>query len=159
MPMTVFTFKDWVLTADQESTKSTYAVVENGSAEACNCSDCLNYIQNRDNIFPEQVKHLFNQLGVNYRKESEVWRMCKENDSTHRYNVIFHFKGSFEGTDSLVSVNGSETIKLNHITDSFKIGFTKGDDLTYFKDKNDLIQIEIEIIMPWVIDRTLESDW
>jgi len=85
--------------------------------------------------------------------------MCKENDGTHRYSVIFHFKGSFEGTDCLVSLNGSQTIKLNPITDSFKIGFMKGDDLTYFKDKNDLIQIEIEIMVPWVIDRMLESEW
>jgi len=30
MPMTILTFKDWVLTVDHESTKSTYAVVENG---------------------------------------------------------------------------------------------------------------------------------
>lgn len=159
MPMIILTFKDWVLTVDHESTKSTYAAVENGSAEDCNCNECLNYIQNRGNIFPEQVKHLFNQLGVDYHKESEVWRMCRENDGTHRYSVIFHFKGSFEGTDCLISLNGSQAIKLNPITDSFKIGFTKGDDLTYFKDKNDLIQIEIEIMVPWVIDRMLESEW
>lgn len=157
--MTVFTFKDWVLSVDHESTKFTYTAVENGSAEDCNCNDCLNYIQNRNNIFPEQVKNLFNQLGIAYHKESEVWRMYKENDGTHRYSLIFHFKGSFEGTDCLALLNESQTIKLNPITDFFKIGFTNGNDLTYFKDKNNLVQIEIEINIPWVIENTLESDW
>jgi len=158
--VTTIIFRNWTLIVDEDYTRSTYNSVNNGSPEDCNCVECLNYLQSRDIAFPEQIKHLFDQLGIDYKKESEIWRMCKEKNGYHRYSVIFHFKGSFKGNDcSTPYPGGGQTNLTTPITDSFSIGFTMGDDLAYFKDKEDLVQIEIETMIPWMMDSTLESEW
>lgn len=100
--MTTIHFRDWILTVDREVTASTYAAVANGSSEDCKCDECINYLANRSNAFPEEIKLLFDRLGIDYRKESEVWRMYKVKDGIHLYSGLFHFKGSFEGKDCFV---------------------------------------------------------
>jgi hypothetical protein len=158
--VTTIIFKNWTLIVDEDCTRSTYNSVNNGSAEDCSCVECLNYLQSRDIAFPEEIKSLFGQLGIDYKKESEIWRMCKEKDGYHRYSLIFHFMGSFNGNDcSTPYPSGGQMILTTPITESFSIGFTMADDLAYFKDKENLVQVEIETMIPWMMDSTLESEW
>lgn len=155
----VIIFNEWSLTVDREATLTTYASVANGSAEDCDCLDCKNYLANRDIVFPSIVKSVLNQLGIDYRKESEVWKMYKDQDGSHLYNGIFHFKGSFEGKNCEVSIPGSKgfTFDMTPINKHFSIGFRMASELTYFTDKDNLVQVEFEVKLPWVIDKKLES--
>ncbi|NRF41032.1 hypothetical protein HQN83_20075 [Pedobacter sp. LMG 31643] len=158
--MLLVAFRDWTLTVDREVTKATYASVVNGSAEDCKCPECLNYIQGRDKAFPDEIKSLFDMLGVDYRKESEVWRMYKHKDGLHIYSGFFHFKGSFEGRDCFVTADGRNgTFSMTDINESFSIGFRIVSDLAYFKDYENLVQVEFEVKIPWTIDEKLECDW
>lgn len=72
--MKTIKFKNWELIVDKELTKSTYEKVEIGNADSCVCNECKNYSNYRENVFPEEIKNLFLEIGIDYRKESEVTR-------------------------------------------------------------------------------------
>jgi hypothetical protein len=46
---------------------------------------------------------------------------------------------------------------LTKVEDNFSIGFAPGNDLTHFADKTDLVQVEFMTLIPWLIDKSLES--
>lgn len=157
--MTTVKFRDWILTVDQNATQLTYASVVNGSAEDCKCDDCKNYVDCRAEAFPDEIKLLLKQLGIDYKKESEVWRVFKDKDGNHRYNGFFHFKGSFEGKNCFISDDGRNgTSAMTDINEMFSIGFTFASHLTYFNDKDNLVQVEFETKIPWSIDKKLEPE-
>ena len=67
-----------------------------GGPELCGCADCRNFIASRENIYPGEVRKLFDELGIDYRKETEVlWRSRLEN-GLHQYGGKFHFPGRVE---------------------------------------------------------------
>jgi len=150
--MKTIQFHDWLLHVDMDLTRSTYSAVTNGSADECSCNDCLNYVTNRTNAFPAEIKVLLDELGIDCRKESEVWRMCKDLDGLHRYAGFFHFKGSFEGESCVLQEpNGVTTLKLVNIGSNFSIGFCFDNSLAYFENIENLVQVEFEVRLPWVI--------
>ena len=157
--MVILPFKEWTLTVDREATLTTYTSVANGSAADCDCSDCKNYLANREIVFPSMIKSLFNQLGIDYRKESEVWKMYKDEEGLHLYNGIFHFKGSFEGKSCEVPLPNTNnfTCSMTPIDEHFSLGFRYANDLSYFTNNDNLVQVEFEVKLPWVIDKKLES--
>ncbi len=157
--MKIIKFKNWELTADKKLTKSTYEKVEKGSADSCICNECKNYSNYRKNVFPEEIKNLFLEIGIDYRKESEVTRYCKQKDGLHFYGGWFHFKGDFIGKNCEIPLGESGfTFDLTKIAENFSIGFRFSNALSFFEDKNNLVQIEFETQIPWTIDKELEKD-
>jgi len=160
MKMTVISYRDWILNVDSTLTRATYANVKNGIADGCECFDCKNYVLNRDNAFPAEIKVLFDQLGIDYKRENEVSRMCKHEDELHLYCGFFHFKGSFEGQNCTVPIpeTSQYTLFMTSVNENFSIGFRYEKSLAYFEDDNDLVQVEFEVKLPWVISKENESD-
>ncbi len=77
----------------------------------------------------------------------------------HHIGGWFHFKGRVV-TDKDYRVpleGGGHTFDLTPITDNFAIGFTKGNDLTFFEDKTWLVQVEFDTKIPWIMDKSLET--
>lgn len=136
-------FRDWDLYVDYETTKNTY---DNIIHESCDCDDCRNYELSKDIVYPDEIRKLFLDLGIDFKKECEAFciNIC-END-WQNYIGWFHLKGYFKGPDCANDVKG---IDLKQITDTFKIGFRYEFYETLFIDKNDLVQIEFETIIPW----------
>src|SRR5688572_1813859 len=112
MRMSVIPYRDWILTVDSALTRATYARVKNGSADGCECFDCKNYVLTRDNAFPPETKALFEQVGIDYKKENEVSRLYKHGDGHHLYCGFFHFKGSFDGQNCTVPIVGTSQYTL-----------------------------------------------
>lgn len=157
--MTTIKFKDWELIVDRELTKLTYDKVAVGGTERCGCNDCQNFANNRETIFPEEIKNLFNNLGIDYKKESEICHYCRQDDGLHYYGGWFHFKGQFKGKDCTVPTgSNSFTFDLTPINDKFSIGFRYDSALTFFDDKENLVQIEFDTKTPWTIEKELESE-
>lgn len=160
MKVSVIPYRDWILTVDCALTHATYATVKNGSADGCECFDCKNYVLSRDSAFPAEIKMLFDQLGIDYKKENEVSRFYKNTDGLHLYCGFFHFKGSFEGQNCTVPIAGTpqHTLLMTPINENFSIGFTYDSSLAYFEDDKDLVQVEFEVRLPWLISKENESD-
>lgn len=151
-------FKEWELEFERLLTEQTYKDISESGAETCNCNDCKNYIANRDKVFPFEVLELFKNLGVDYKKEVEITSYEILENGLHHIGGWFHFKGQVKnGKDYKIQLsNGGYTIDLTKIEENFEIGFSKGNDLTFFNDKNGLVQIEFMTNIPWIIDKKLE---
>lgn len=158
MTITNVKYKDWVFEVDREFTKKTYENISMSGADTCICNDCKNYVAYRDNVFPDDILWLFDNLGIDFRKEVEITSFETLSDGLHRIGGWFHFKGSvLAGIDYRVPLPlGGYTFDLTPISDKFSIGFSEGGDLTFFLDKNGIVQVEFMTTIPWVIDKSLE---
>jgi hypothetical protein len=157
--MKTIKFKDWTLIVDEELTKSTYQKAEIGSADSCVCNECKNYSAYRENVFPEEIKKLFSEIGIDFKKESEITRYCRQKNGLHFYGGWFHFKGEFIGKNcEIKSVENSFTLELIKISENFSLGFRLSSALSFFEDKNNLVQIEFETEIPWVLKKELEIE-
>lgn len=159
--MTTVKFREWVFEVDQQLTKQAYQKVLNSGADTCVCNDCKNYVAYRDSVFPDEIKHLFDDLGIDYKKEVEITTWEKLPDGLHHIGGWFHFKGKvLKGKDYRVPLaNGNGfTFDLTKLNDNFFIGFSSGSDLAIFDDKSDLIQVEFDTNIPWVIDKELDTE-
>ncbi len=65
-------FKDWKFEVDFELTQRAYEKQSIGSSDDCVCDNCENFRLQRETIFPEEIKALFEKLGIDFRKEVEV---------------------------------------------------------------------------------------
>lgn len=155
-------YKDWTFEVDFQRTKEVYERTESGGSEMCECTPCKNFAANKENIFPDEIKELFSNLGIDYKKECETWHMCKLDNGLHHYSAWFHFKGKLIEGKNCIIPTGKETsiFDLTEVNPAFSIGFTIGNALTHF-DKteiNELVQIECTVNSEWVIEKELEVD-
>lgn len=159
MATTIVKFKDWTFEVDKLLTEQTYKSIVGSGADTCGCNDCKNYVAYRDKVFPEEVINLFNDIGIDYRKEVEIISWETLLNRLHHIGGWFHFKGRvLTGKDYRVPLPlGGHTFDLTPITDNFSIGFAEGSDLTFFDDETGLVQVEFDTNIPWVIDKSLES--
>ena len=152
-------FTDWTFEVDKTLTEQTYKNIVGSGNETCSCNDCKNYVAYRDKVFPKEIIKLFEDLGIDFRKEVEITTWEKLTNGLHHIGGWFHFKGQvLTGKDYRIPFpSGGHTLALTRITDNFSIGFAEGNDLTFFTDKTGLVQIEFDTTIPWVIDKSLEN--
>ena len=155
MATTIVKFRDWTFEVDKEYTVQTYRDISGSGADTCGCNDCKNYVAYRDKVFPKEITDLFNQLGIDYKKEVEITSWETLLNGLHHIGGWFHFKGQvLRGKDYRVPLpSGGHTFDLTPITGNFSIGFAEANDLTFFEDKTDLVQVEFGTNIPWVIDK------
>ena len=156
----ILKFRDWTLEVEKELTQQTYDKISGSGADTCVCNNCKNYVAYRDKVFPDEIKNLFTDLGVDYRKEVEITSWEKLPNGHYHVGGWFHFKGRvLNGKDHRVPLaGGGVTFDLTKISDNFSIGFAEGNDLTFFEERSGLVQIEFDTHIPWVIDKKLEIE-
>lgn len=152
-------YRDWIFEVDKQTTEENYKKIIGGGAEGCDCGNCKNYIANREIVFPEDVRKLFIELGVDYQKEVEICTYNKLTNGLYFIGGWFHFKGKIKnGKDyRLILPNGGYSMDLTKINQDFKIGFAEESTETYFENKDDLVQIEFTTNIPWIIEKALET--
>jgi hypothetical protein len=150
-------YKRWEFYADVEAAREVYSAIKEGGAEECGCNTCLNFVVWRDKFYPQEVLELFEQLGIDYRKEIEVYHICRTEIGKHFYGGWLHFIGDFKsGESSRVYTGADATTQFFRLdleqTDSFSIGFTENGGLYWsgFVGKQ-LIQVEFEVEIPWML--------
>ncbi len=144
-------FRDWVFAVDREETQATYAATKTGGAESCTCVDCRNFAVARSQVYPLEALSLFDALGIDYRKESEVFRYSQLDNGMHFYGGWFHFKGR------LLEGGEYELGNLAHFTDQLALGFTAGNAPSIFSNTQGLVQVEIEAKIPWLLNEAYSS--
>lgn len=159
MTTTTVKFRDWTFEVDKALTEQTYRNISDSGADTCSCNECKNYVAYRDKVFPKEVTDLFGDLGIDYRKEVEITSYETLPNGLHHIGGWFHFKGRvLTGKDYRVPLpSGGYTFDLTPITNNFSIGFAEGTDLTFFEDKTNLVQMEFDTNIPWVIAKALET--
>ncbi|UUC44558.1 hypothetical protein [Flavobacterium cerinum] len=144
-------YKDWEFEVDRELTIKTYKNVTISGAESCICDDCKNYILYRDTVFPEEIKQLFNDLGIDLKKEVEIVSYETLPNGFQRIGGWFHFKGKLlNGNNCYIPIPDGYgfTIYMTKVVDDFSIGFTKANALTFFEKTEDLVQVEFLTSIP-----------
>lgn len=159
MTFTKVKYRDWEFEVDRNLTRHTYKNISASGAESCVCNGCKNYVAYRDKIFSDEIRNLFEDLGIDYKKEVEITFFETLSNGLRHIGGWFHFKGRvLTGKDYRIHLpSGGHTTDLTHIAENFSIGFAEGGDLTFFSDKNDLVQVEFMTKIPWIIDKSLET--
>ena len=156
MSITKVKYREWEFEIDRNLTQQTYENVLVSGADSCVCNDCKNYTAYRDKVFPDEIRRLFDDLGIDYKKEVEIISFETLPNGLHHIGGWFHFKGRIlTGKDCRVD---GYTLDFTAVTDNFSIAFHNGTDLTYFIDKKDLVQVEFTTFIPWIIDKSLETE-
>ncbi len=148
-------FRDWEFEVDSELTRKTYAKEISGFSEGCACKFCENYRRQKDSIFPEEIITLFDNLGIDYRKESEVYQTHKLENGLQNYGGWFHFAGAFISGKECKS-EGSNTFEMTLINENFSVSFSKDKSLSFFEKNIPLVQVEFEANIPWIIESEAE---
>jgi hypothetical protein len=147
MAETLVRFRQWLFSVDKEATAAAYTASLASVPVACGCHDCLNFEAARELAFPPEALALFAELGVDYRREGEVYAVPLA-PGQHRYGGWFHFRGSIvEGPD--LRLTGENN--LAQLTDLVSLGFTTGYAPSIFADLHHTVQIEIETTLPWLL--------
>ena len=66
------TLGHWVIEVDVQATASAYASMAQGSAADCGCTDCRNWIEQRDTALSRDFLELIKAIGIDPNKETEV---------------------------------------------------------------------------------------
>lgn len=82
---------------DPEQTRRIYARIPCGGADTCNCQPCRNYRLVREVAYPPEFRALLDELGIDYRKELEVYFGDPLPDGRHLYEGWFCFAGKAYG--------------------------------------------------------------
>jgi hypothetical protein len=101
---------------EPEATRRIYAQIAAGGADTCNCLPCRNFRLVRDAAYPPEFCALLDELGVDYRKELEVYGGEPLADGTHVYDGWFCFAGKTYGR--AVSAPQGEGVFQYRITDT-----------------------------------------
>ncbi len=142
-------FREWEFEFDKELNSETYKKISVSGADSCLCNNCKNHVAYRDKVFSKEVLQLFIALGIDFKKEVEIVSYAKLSSGLHHIGGWFHFNGKIlKG-----KIDG-----VLEIDNNFSIGFTEDNALTFFENKNGLVQVDFMTSIPWVIDKLLETE-
>ena len=152
--MEVLSIGRWKLKYDVEATREAFSGVPLGSPESCGCAERLNFAAVRHRAYPPEALAIFDRLGIDYRKESEIWHTHRDESGLHHYGGFFHFVGSIQGgEDAKRMVNEVGTFELESVGESFEFGFTSDAALIpeSFAGKG-VAQLEFQTKVGWVLN-------
>jgi hypothetical protein len=155
--METLSIEPWLLKHDKHATALAYAQIQSGAAEGCACDYCLNFVAARENIYPLEVQAMLEQLGVDYKKELELFWCNKEETGLHCYAGEFHFVGYLVDNDHAGNCPDSEAVALNFENEAQNFIWRFSDKVIRpnkaFAGKA-LVAFHYAIRIPWVLKQT-----
>jgi hypothetical protein len=143
------TFRGWTFECDTEATRTAYDGIASGGAEGCGCDYCLNFIEARRRVYPAEMLDLFARLGIDYRKEVEVYQMNRGASGLHLYGAWFHFVGRILAQPPAPEKLGEH----------FSVDFLTGKSLAAEAfAARPLVQVEITAEIPWLLKEQEDPD-
>lgn len=123
----------------------------------CDCDGCQNYAQ-VVKFLPSPVLRFFQQFGIDPQKPAEVYVNYAPSKDTVHYGGFYHICGTIlKGTEPWIQI-GPNSYALD---DQYRIELCKDHSVfittsIHLLDKHfpaPAIQIEIEFILPWVLNK------
>jgi hypothetical protein len=119
--------------------------------EVCSCLYCKNYFH-ACKSFPRDIRDFFNSLGLQPEKGSEVYKINKNDDRTYLYGGFYHIVGRLISTNDPGFNAPKSSLDVVDLTSDFKFGFTTDLALVPEGFPQPVLQLEIYINVPWVLD-------
>jgi len=155
--MPLVTYRDWVLDADTDATRAAYARAKTGGSEECGCDTCRNFVAARARVYPDEVRTLFDELGVDAAKEGESYWGHRSPDGLHHYGGGFHFIGSIVSGPAVRVPGGDDVwqMRLVEVTPTFALGFEPEATAPRLEPMRGAraVQVEFEVAVRWQCDR------
>lgn len=153
MHTTVMDVSPWRIYYDKNATQKAYDGIDQGCSEECGCDHCQNFIEMRQSVYPKKVLNIFQDMGIDYNKESEVFHLYRTTQGLHDYGGWFLFIGSVECIDS---IQKNEDERLTHYVEvgqNFSWSFSNNEDTPHHKVFNgsQLALVHFSVKVPWVI--------
>ena len=107
-------FGDWKYSPDREATIRAYDRTERGGADTCACSGCRNFRLARARVFPSEFLALLDNLGIDPRKDAEVYHNGRAASGRHDYGGWYHFIGTLDQTAEVqaVELGGDFSVRM-----------------------------------------------
>jgi hypothetical protein len=158
------TFGPWTLRAYVEATRRCYSQIEKSGCDACGCANCKNFALVRDRAYPSEVLAIFNSLGIDIKKESEVHYYGRTPAGLHTYRGWFYLVGIVEhGPESWQKLPNNRWERRFHpFRPSFEAGLGKKAEFGFsgwetvllsagFAD-GPCVEIDFYANLPWLSD-------
>ena len=131
---------------DRNATVEAYSKLAISHPERCGCEYCKNFIAARPNVYPPDFKQLLDQLGIDFKKEAEVFHYTRMDDGKHFYGGVFHFVGEVEKDETC-----PKEIRSKHQVD-FKWDISEGTPIApgQFGDLK-LCELYFDVMVPWIL--------
>ena len=143
MQKELYDYGPWRIWHDSALTRQIYEEVTVGSAERCGCTECANYVAARDRAFPKQVLKLFEKLGIDHRKEAEIYYKSPLAPGLHLYGGWFNFVGGVEkGEEEISQVDQGCLLELTSDPALIPSVFAN----------RPVVQIEFNVEVPWMVE-------
>jgi hypothetical protein len=98
-------FGQWKFTVNRDETEFAFSKIELGGADSCLCATCRNFSRARTRVFPVEFLMLLEQLGIDPRKEVEVYPFSSSIPGFRGTAGWFHFHGTLEETGDFSPVD------------------------------------------------------
>jgi hypothetical protein len=157
-------FGPWTIRAYVAATRRCYMKIKESGSDRCGCDNCENFTRVRDQAYPPEVLTVFDLLGVDFRKESEVHYYGRTPAGRHTYRGWLYLVGSIEhGPESWHNLPDKKTERRFHrFGPSLEIGLGKKSDYGFSEWETVLIaagfadgpcvEIDFYADLPWLSD-------
>lgn len=145
---------------DKSATQALYASLDPADT-GCRCAACQNYARAAA-VFPPEAAALFASLGIDGAKPAEIYA-CGNRDGRVHYRGFYHLVGTLPSGGDVWRPAASDPFDqtgagLWTIADGFRVGFTQAPDLPLSRRSGPLLQIDIDFLVPWVLDVPFDGE-
>lgn len=125
-----------------QETRELYQTFE-AALTSCNCLYCQNYITSIP-TFPEWIHELAERTGIDLVKPAEIMQIDQQNER-HQFLAIYHVVGesSLERYEEQGAIVFIETEELDFVPQLFP---------------EPIVQLTVELWLPWVVDPLDEAE-
>jgi len=149
----------WTVEYDPEVTRSLYAKIPIGRAEAC-CGSCRNFASAREQAYSPYIRSLLETLDIDLRKEEDVIHHPDPPDPLHHYEGLFWFAGRITSGRDGYEETGKRGWKpdFEKVDERTNLGITLGPFRRAPKSQGTpWLLLVIETKVPWVSEE--EEHW
>ena len=141
----------WNVAYDREKTESLHNAAECGASGKCQCCHCRNFVAARDMVYPEIVRRIMASLGVDYKKEQELYEICEVEDGWHLYNGWFRFVGAASFPDGELDTSQRSAFSTDEVTvnDNFSWSLSQQPRVVWWGLP--IVEIHFQAKVPWVL--------
>ncbi len=151
-------FGIYQLDLDVEKTIEVYKKLDYVS-QGCSCLNCKNFESATDHVSSE-IKSFFDQIGVDIKKPAEIYVNFSDEEGITHYGGFYHICGKILKGES-AWVKQQETPKTRvyawehdrtyKVSDKLFVSFLEECDLVEEEFSGSIVQMEVEMYLPWVI--------